>query len=128
LISFIRAMQLRTNQVLKIFALLLFSMEFLAPTFLVDTFVPAGSPDLVHITDGTHQQNILYSILTEEVKGSEEGREGHKEVLQLTDINFACGSLQLRSTKPSSNKYSSIISERFDTQPALFKLNCNFLI
>jgi hypothetical protein len=128
LTRFIRVMRLRTNQVLKIFALLLFSLEFLAPAFLVDITVPTVSQDKVQITDGGYHQNILYSILTEEVTENEEGREDHREVILFTDIDFVCASLQLLGTKPASNKYSSIISEQFDTQPAIFKLNCNFLI
>ena len=124
----IRVMRLRTNQVLKIFALLLFSLEFLAPALLVDIADPSGSRDKVQIIDGARHQNILYSILAEEVTENEEGRENHKEVILFTDVNFTFASLQLLGTKPASNKYSSIISEQFKTQPALFKLNCNFLI
>ena len=125
---FQRVMRLRTNQVLKIFALLLFSLEFLAPAFLVDIADATGSQDIVQITDGAHHQNILYSIFAEEITESEEGREDHKEIIHFTGINFTFASLQLLGTKPCSNKYSSIISEQFETQPAIFKLNCNFLI
>lgn len=121
-------MRLRTNQVLKIFALLLFSLEFLAPAFLVDIADTTGSQDKVQLTDGARHHNIFYSILTEEVTENEEGREDHKEVILFIDVNFTFASLQLLGSKPTSNKFSSIISEQFDTQPALFKLNCNFLI
>lgn len=113
---------------MKIFALLLFSLEFLAPAFLVDIAYTTGSQDIVQITDGARHQNILYSILSEEVTENEEGRENHKEVVLFTDLNFTFASLQLLGTKPTSNKYLSIISVQFDTQPAIFKLNCNFLI
>ena len=121
-------MRLRTNQVLKIFALLLFSLEFLAPAFLVDIADTTGSQDIVQITDGARHQNILYSIFAEEITENEEGREDHKEVVHFAGINFACASLQLLGTKPGRNKYSSIISEQFETHPAIYKLNCNFLI
>jgi hypothetical protein len=121
-------MRLRTNQVLKIFALLLFSLEFLAPAFLVDIADTKGSQDIAQITDGAHHQNVLYSIFAEEITENEEGRENHKEVILFTDVNFTFASLQLLGTKPAGNKYSSIISEQFETHPAIFKLNCNFLI
>ena len=121
-------MRLRTNKVLKFFALLLFSMEFLAPAMLVDIANPQVSQDKVQLTDGGHQQHMLYSIFTEEISENEEGREGQKDITLLNDFDFASTLSQLLGSAPSLSKYLSITSERFDTQPALFKLNCTFLI
>ena len=102
-------------------------MEFFAPAILVDITDSVGSQDKVQLINSAHHQNILYSIFQEEITENEEGREDHKDILLFSDINFA-SALQLLGTKPTPYKYSSIISEQFDTQPALFKLNCAFLI
>jgi len=123
-----RIMRIRTNKVLKFFALLLFSLEFLAPAMLVDISDPQGSQDKVQLVDGGHHQNMLYSIFTEEISENEEGREGQKDIILFTDFDFASSVLQLLGSAPFSGKNLSITSERFDTQPALFKLNCTFLI
>lgn len=121
-------MPLRTNQVLKIFALLLFSLEFLAPAILVDVTSQEGGHDNVQLIDGNHRQNILYSIFAEEITENEEGREDHKEAIHFTGVNFASAFLQLLGNKPVQSNHSSILSKQFETHPAIFKLNCNFLI
>ena len=123
-----RIMRIRTNKVLKFFALLLFSLEFLAPAMLVDITDPQGTQDKIQLVDGAHHQNMLYSIFTEEISENEEGREGQKDIILFTDFDFSSSVLQLLGSAPSSSKNLSITSERFDTQPALFKLNCTFLI
>jgi hypothetical protein len=125
---FQRVMRLRTNQVLKIFALLLFSLEFLSPAFLVDFSNPDSRHDKVQLVDGNHCQNILYSIFAEEITENEEGREDHRETIHFSEINFASALLQLLGSKPVQRNYSSILSKQFETHPAIFKLNCNFLI
>jgi len=121
-------MRLRTNKVLKFFALLLFSLEFLAPAILVDIAAAESNQDQVQLVDGVHHQNILFSIFSEEITENEEGREGHKDSVVFSGFGFASRLLQLQAIEPTSSKYSSSISEQFDTQPALFKLNCTFLI
>jgi hypothetical protein len=121
-------MRLRTNQVLKIFALLLFSLEFVAPAILVDFSSPDARHGKVQLVDGNHYQNILYSIFAEEITENEEGREDHKEPIHFSGINFASAFLQRLGTKPVQRNYSSILSKQFETHPAIFKLNCNFLI
>ena len=121
-------MRLRTNKVLKFFALLLFSLEFLAPAILVDMADSGGNQDSVQLVDASRHQNFLFSVLTEEISENEEGREGQKEIITITDFHFTSRFLQLLGAVPATCKYSSLISERFETQPALFKLNCTFLI
>ncbi len=125
---FQRVMRLRTNQVLKIFALLLFSLEFVSPAFLVDFSEQSGRPDKVQLLDGTHHQNILYSIFSEEITESEEGREGQKDSVAFTLFGFGSTLLQLVGGKSACNKYTPLALQQFDTHPALFKLNCSFLI
>lgn len=122
-------MGLRTNKVLKFFALLLFSLEFMAPAILVDIANAESNQDKVQlVADGAHHQNILFSIFSEEITENEEGRAGQKDTILFADFGFNTSYLRLLFTEPVRCKYSSLISEQFDTQPALFKLNCTFLI
>lgn len=123
-----RIMRLRTNKVLKLFALLLFSWQFMASAIIIDLGNSGSNQDKVQLIDDTNHQNILYTLFTEEVTETEEGREGQKEIIIFNDFDFAYAFLQLLATEPAACKLSSLISERFDTQPSLFKLNCTFLI
>lgn len=119
-------MPLRTNKVLKLFALVLFTLQFLAPAILVDIADNEGRQDKFQLVAHTHQQNILYSIFVEELTENEEGRESQKDLTLFSETYYYftfCGLLCAASCK-----YVSQISEQFDTQPALFKLNCTFLI
>lgn len=121
-------MGLRTNNVLKFFVLLLFSLEFMAPAILVDAADAESNQDKVQLLDGAHRQNILFSIFSEELTENEEGREGQKDTILFEDLSFVFNFLHAVAAEPTSCKYSSFISDQFDTQPALFKLNCTFLI
>jgi hypothetical protein len=121
-------MRLRTNKVLKFFALLLFTLEFMAPAILVDIAHTESNQNTVQLVDGGHHQNILFSIFSEEITENEEGREGQKDTILFADFGFIPNCLHLLLIEPVACKYSSLISEQFDTQPALFKLNCTFLI
>ena len=100
----------------------------MAPAILVDFAEHEGRPDQVQFVDGARHQNILYSIFAEEITENEEGREDDKENIHLSTFYFASASLQLLGTKPVQSKYSTILSRQFKTHPAIFKLNCNFLI
>ncbi len=100
----------------------------MAPAFLVDIAVVESDQDKVQLTDGAHHQNILFSIFSEEITENEEGREGQKDTIFFADLGFTSSFSQLMAIEPISCKYSSINSNQFDTQPALFKLNCTFLI
>lgn len=113
---------------MKFFALLLFSLQFLAPALLVDLTDQGGCHDNAQLIVGAQHQNILYSILAEEISENEESREGQKAIILFTDFDFASAFLQLLGSQSALSGYSSFLSEQFDTQPALFKLNCTFLI
>ncbi len=78
-------MSLRKNRILKILALLLFTMEFLSPVL----FSPPSSEEEKDIFQQTHNQNNILSFLAEEA-GSEEEREGkeHKGCLSLSEFTF----------------------------------------
>ena len=123
-----RIMYLRTNKVLKFFALLLFSLEFMAPAMLIDLADSGLSQDKVQLIDSGHHYNILYSIFTEEISENEEGREDQRVIILFTDLDLASSFKQLLTNAPGKSKHSSFISQQFETQPALFKLNCTFLI
>ena len=121
-------MPLRTNKVLKLLALVLFTLQFLAPAILVDIANTECSQDKFQLGASTHQQNVLYSIFAEELTESEEGREGQKVIAIFADGDYFFALFQLSCATFAPSKYLSQISEQFDTQPALFKLNCTFRI
>ncbi len=123
-----RLMRLRTNKALKFFALLLFSLEFLAPAMLIQVEAPMASPDQVLLLDGTRHQTMLNSIVSEEMSETEEERESHINASLITDFNFEFDVLEWLGLAPAAFKNSTLLSNRFETQPALFTLHCNFRI
>ena len=79
-------MSLRRNTILKILALLLFTVEFLAPAFLIPEY-PSDESE-VKAFQKSHNQCIALTLLAEEAGGEEE-REGKDQKAFLTiDFNL----------------------------------------
>ena len=79
---------------MKFFALLLFSLQFLAPALLVDLTDQGGCHDNAQLVPGARHQNIIYSIFAEEILENGESREGQKDIALFTDLDFASAFLQ----------------------------------
>lgn len=113
-------MQLRYNKVLKLIAILLFSFELLAPA----AFSSTENGNSTAITDTTKYSTLSHSLdflshLIFEESGSEEEREAKHT---LNSLVFTEVFSELQKFEPLNVTWSSPI-ERFDTQPALFRLH-----
>jgi hypothetical protein len=125
-------MRLRTSKLLKYFAILLFSLEMIAPALIssVDNETDARY-DYSHtsLTSTTHLTNFIASLLFEENNGEEEERESkdHKPTLYLNDFGFVKAFIELRTTQTRQISWVEQ-HQRSASQPALFTLLHSYLI
>jgi hypothetical protein len=117
----------KTTQVLKLFALLVFSLELLTPLLLPEgSAIPKNHG--TEFVNANAIQNQLLCFLSEEVDENEEGGEGHKEYTVLYDFDLVSFLyLQIETT------YSSLVYVQHTFKPLaaefrLFLLNNSFLI
>jgi hypothetical protein len=120
-------MRIRYNKVLKIFAILLFLLEFLSPVMLVGAKAPDGDTLHPHLVSGDHARNFVYSIFREDSAESEENKEDQKGSIVLFD--FSVASCLISSAESSSSLHQLFLTTHRDASaPPLFKLNCTFII
>lgn len=125
-------MNLRTNKLLKFFAILLFSFEMIAPALIssVDSEADIRSEySKTSITSSTHLTNFIAFLLLEENNGEEEERESKdpKPTLYLNDFGFDRSVIELATTR--SRQTSRVGQHQHSTsQPALFTLFHTYLI
>lgn len=118
-------MLLRYNKILRIFAILLFSFELLAPAVLL------GSPESNLISENTtshfSKQNqpldLIAHLIFEEVNNEE--REGKDDF--LISVCFIEVFNELQKFEPLQ-VIRLLTKDRFDTKPSLYTLNRVLLI
>ncbi len=119
-------MPLRYNKILKLFAILIFSFELLAPVALVASRKGTGedvsSKNSYNIKGSTQSVDLLSQLIFEEA-GSEE-REGKDDC--LLSVCFVELFNELKKFEPVQITWSLPV-DQFDTQPSLFKLHRYFL-
>ena len=117
----------RTTQVLKLFALLVFSLELLTPLLLSEesTTLKNQGTEFVNAND---IQNQLLCLFAEEVDASEESGEGHKEFTVIFDFDLVSVLYLQIETTYSSLVYVQHTYECLAAKPRLFLLNSTFLI
>lgn len=122
-----RIMPLRYNKVLKLFAILIFSFELLAPVALIASqkgaSADATSKSSHSIRETTQSVDFLSHLIFEEV-GSEE-REGKNDC--LIGVCFVEVFNELIKFEPVQITWS-LPKDQFDTQPSLFKLHRALII
>ncbi len=118
-------MQLRNSHLLKIFALLLFSFELLAPTILSAHFQEATVSDSSKKSLSAPQASIYSFLFLEEC--NEEEREG-KDALPVALELYAFKNLAFNSHTRGTNIPLHSKQNLFDTHPPLYQLNQTFLI
>lgn len=117
----------RTTQVLKLFALLVFSLELLTPLLLSEDLSPHKNQG-AQLVNTTTSQNQLFYLFAEELDSNEESGEGHKEFTVLFDFDLVSVLyLQIENTF-SSLVYVQHTYECLKAKPRLFLLNRIFLI
>lgn len=120
-------MSQRIYQVMKFFALLVFSFEMLAPAF-VPTVSHQKETATRIINASSSTQSQLYCLIAEEFGLNEEDGEGHKEFVPLIDFDLAAGfNLHLVESPAASRTNVEHTSDSASPQP-LFLLNSIFLI
>jgi hypothetical protein len=118
-------MQLRNNHLLKIFAILLFSFELLAPTLLSGHCQEATMSDSSKKSLSVAQSNIYYFLFLEECNEEErEGKDALPPSLELHAFKNLAFSNHTRGTSRPLHSKQSL----FDTHPPLYQLNQTFLI
>lgn len=121
--TYIRLMLLKSNKILKIVAILLFSLELLAPAVFATSHPSSESKsENTNFESLPHSFDTFSNLIFEEVS---EEREGKNHA--LTGICF----IEIFSTlhKFKSSNFTRLIPhQRFDTQPPLFTLNRVLLI
>ena len=119
-------MQLRNNTALKLFALLLVLLEFLAPSILstpekLDD-CKAGSSYL----QIQKHNNYLFSYFEESRSNEEERGDQNYCAIPIIDYTLAW---QIATLSPEINlSYIVSVQEQFEVRPPLYELHCNFLI
>lgn len=116
----------RTTQVLKLFALLVFSLELLTPLLSGEStiFKNRGT----EFVNDNAIQNQLLCLFAEEVDASEESFEVHKEFTVLYDFDLVSVLYLQIETTYSSLVYVQHTDKCLEVKPRLFLLNRTFLI
>ncbi len=122
------SMALRYSRILKLFAILLFLLEFLAPAAMAANQAEPCDKSATHLVDGDHGQNFIYSLFREELTENEESKEDQKNPIVLFDLNIVSSFFQVNDLLPSRYQSFLISAIKFDTEPPLFKLHCIYLI
>jgi hypothetical protein len=118
-------MLLRYNKILRIFAILLFSLELLAPAVLL------GAPEssltsentISHLREQNQPIDLIAHLIFEEVNNEE--REGKDDY--LISVCFIEVFNELEKFEPAQVTWS-LPKDRFDTQPSLYTLHRVLLI
>lgn len=122
-------MQLRSNIPLKFFALILFTLEFLAPA-MVTGF---ASGEVVHektlVVSSLNSRNPFLSVFFEELCENEEGKEFARDS-NTSEENLFLSSTdnRLLQSKLAASLSACLIYSQFDTHPPLFLVHRKLLI
>lgn len=119
-------MLLRHNKMLRIFAILLFSFEMLAPALWLgdhESSITQKSTTYLSLIDQHHVIDLLTHIICEEA--SNEEREGKDDY--LIDVCFIEVFNELQKFQPVQITWSPP-KDRFDIQPSLYTLHRVLLI
>lgn len=123
-------MKLRTSKALKFFAILLFSLEMIAPALISPLEENGPRYDYSHtsISSTGHFTNFIAFLLFEENAGEEEERESKdKHALYFVDLGFDQTFIELRSAQTRQTSWAKQ-HQRSVSRPALFTLLHTYLI
>jgi hypothetical protein len=116
-----------TTHVLKLFALLVFSLELLTPLLISEESVSTKNQGTEFVSANAIQ-NQLMCLFAEEVDASEESGEGHKEFTVLYDFDLVSVLYLQIETTYSSLVYVQHTYKCLELKPRLFLLNSTLLI
>jgi hypothetical protein len=111
---------------LKLFALILFTFEFLAPAFV--TGLADTSQNKTLFVNASQFHNPLFSLFIEELYDNEEGKEfdrSHSSPNNLSSSRISQYLFQSERIIPEAFIHSLL---QFNTRPPLFRLHCMLLI
>jgi hypothetical protein len=124
-------MRLRSNKLLKFFAILLFSFEMIAPALVTSATseVSVKSDDQTSLSTTTsHLASLMSSLLFEETNNEEEREsKDHKTTLCFTDFGFIQPFIELTTTETRQTSWLDK-HERRISQPPLFALTHSYII
>jgi hypothetical protein len=124
-------MRLRTSKALKLFAILLFSFEMIAPALISISCEPNASRDSREtlLVDANHLPSLIASLLMEENSGEEEEEresKDHRAPIYFTDLVF----IQAFELIIFDTRQTAWVKphETTATQPKLFALSHSYRI
>jgi hypothetical protein len=121
-------MSQRIYQILKFFALLVFSFEMFAPAFVPGVALHKKETATQIINATSSSQNQLYCLIAEEFGANEEDGEGHKEFVPLFDFDLV-SVFNLHLVESAAASLSCVQHTKdLASQRPLFLLNSLFLI
>jgi hypothetical protein len=118
-------MQLRSNIALKLFALILFTIEFLAPSLV--TGLADTSQNKTQFVNVSQFHNPLFSLFIEELYDNEEGKEFDRDHSSNNNLYSSQTSQYLFKSEFITHGFTHSLLQ-FDTRPPLFRLHCILLI
>lgn len=121
-------MSLRSNKALKLFAILLFSFEMIAPALISSVADQSTSQETKFSSNDRHFTTLVSSLLCEE-SSSEGERESKDQKSTISFIDFDFLETYSLLVNTEQQQHSSIESHRVGiSQPALFTLFHTYLI
>jgi hypothetical protein len=117
-------MKIRFNNILKLFATLLFLLEFLSPALAISVKHNDLTNDQMH---EKQMPNFWLTIYNEELTEGEENRENEKSQVILLDCVTVLLSLN-NTHNTHAGSYATRVSLQYPHQPPLFLLHCIYLI
>ena len=118
-------MQLRSNIALKLFALILFTLEFLAPAMI--TGLADTSQNKTLFVNASQFCNPLFSLFIEEVYDNEEGKEFDRDHSSHNNLSSSRINQYLFQSELIAQGFTHSLLQ-FNTHPPLFRLHCILLI
>jgi hypothetical protein len=119
-------MKLRTSKVLKFLAILLFSLESLAPTLFYNS-VPRELVKYSSFERTYTTQSLFLSTYAEECNTEERMDASGRQIMLLADV-LTTESLTSFTERAPMNSFFRTQQGRSASAPPLFKLHCTYLI
>jgi hypothetical protein len=122
-------MQLRSNIPLKFFALILFTLEFLAPAVVTGFASTETGHEKTLLVSSSHHRNPFLSVFFEELCENEEGKEFARDThTSEGNLFLSTPDQRLFQSKLAATLSAFLLYSQFDTHPPLFLVHRKLLI
>ncbi len=119
-------MKLRTSKVLKIFAILLFSLESLAPSIFSIPPVPLKLVKFSSFEKTFTSHSLFLSLYAEECDTEERVDANERQIILFTDL--VADEHSLKFSDIATHSFFLTRQQRCKSTPPLFEIHCTYLI